>query len=69
MVKIPNLTKGFMRLLNKDTPFSLDERAQKSFDALNQAFVSAPVLSQPVYSRDFFIYAAASMEMVGLVLV
>ena len=29
----------------------------------------APVLSPPNYSRDFLIYVAASMEMVGMVLV
>ena len=58
-----------MHLLKKDTPFFWDERAQDSFDALKQALASALVLSPPNYSHDFLIYVAASMEMVGMVLV
>ena len=69
MVNFSNLTKGFMRLLKKDTPFFWNERAQESFDALKQALASAPMLSAPKYSRDFFIYVATSMETVGMVLV
>ena len=69
MVKFANLTKAFMRLLNKDTIFCWDERAQQSFDAFKRASASAPMLSPPNYSRDFFIYVAASMETIGMVLV
>ena len=69
MVKFSNLTKGFMRILKKDTIFCWDERAQESFDALKRALALAPVLSPPDYSHDFFIYVAASMETVGMVLV
>ena len=69
MVNFANLTKGFMRLLKKDTTFCWDERAQESFDALKQALASTPVLSPPDYSHDFLIYVAASMETVGMVLV
>ena len=58
-----------MRILNKDTPFYWDEQAQESFDALKWALEMAPMLSPPNYSRDFLIYVATSMEMVGMVLV
>ena len=34
VVNFANLTKGFMHLLKKDTPFYWDERAQESFDTL-----------------------------------
>ena len=58
-----------MHLLKKDTTFSWDERAQESFDALKRALASAPVISPPNYSHDFLLYVAASMEMIGMVLV
>ena len=69
VVNFANLTRGFMRLLNKDTPFEWDERAQESFDALKQALASAPVISPPDYSRDFLLYVATSLETIGMVLV
>ena len=69
MVNFANLTKGFMRLLNKDTTFCWAESTQDSFDALKQALALAPVLSPPNYSHDLLIYVAASMKMVGMVLV
>ena len=69
MVNFANLTKGFMRLLKKDTTFCWDEWAQESFDALKRALASAPVLSPLDYSCEFFIYVAASVETIGMVLV
>ena len=57
-----------MHLLKKDTPFYWDERAQESFDALKRALASAPIISPPDYSRDFLLYVAASLEMIGMVL-
>ena len=48
VVNFSNLTKGFIRLLKKDTPFYWDERAQESFDALKRALASAPVISPPI---------------------
>jgi hypothetical protein len=38
------ITKGFMRLLKKDTPFFWDEATQRSFDALKHALTTAPLL-------------------------
>ena len=68
-VNFCNLTKGFMHLLKKDTPFYWDERGQQSFDALKNALELASVLSPPKYSCEFFIYVATSQEMIGMVLV
>jgi hypothetical protein len=58
-----------MHLLKKDTPFIWDEQAQESFDALNKALVSAPLLKSPDYSRDYLLYIAASEETINMVLV
>ena len=58
-----------MRLLKKDTTFCWDEQSQDSFDALKWALALAPVIIPPNYSRDFLLYVAASMEMIGMVLV
>ena len=69
MVNFANLTRGFMHLLKKGTTFCWDERAQESFDALKRSLASTPVISPPNYSHDFLLYVAASMEMIGMVLV
>ena len=69
VVNFANLTRGFMRLLKKDTTFCWDERAQESFDALKRALALAPVISPLDYSRDFLLYVAVSMETIGMVLV
>jgi len=69
VVNFSNLTRGFMRLLKKDTPFEWDERAQESFDALKEPLASAPVISPLDYSRDFLLNVAASLETIGMVLV
>ena len=58
-----------MRLLNKDTTFCWDERAQESFDALERALALAPVISLLDYSHDFLLYVAMSMETIGMVFV
>jgi hypothetical protein len=69
IVNYANITKGFMRLLKKDTPFIWDEKAQDSFNALKKALVSAPLLKSPDYSRDYLFYIVASAETIGMVLV
>jgi hypothetical protein len=55
IVNYANLTKGFMYLLKKDTPFIWDEGAQESFNALKKSLVSEPLLKPSDYSRDYFI--------------
>ena len=69
VVNFTNLTKGFMHLLKKDTPFIWDERAQESFDALKKSLASSLVLSPPYYYRDLLLYVAVSQEKIGMVLV
>ena len=64
-----NLTKGFMRLLKKDTTFCWDEHAQEFFHGLKRDLASTPMLIPPDYRHDFFIYVAVSMETIGMVLV
>ena len=39
------IMKGFMHLLKKEVPFYLDDRAQRSFEALKKALSSAPIFS------------------------
>jgi hypothetical protein len=68
IVKYATITKGFMCLLKKDTPFIWDERAQESFDALKKYLVSVPLLKPPDYSRDYLLYIVASEDMIGMVL-
>ena len=58
-----------MQLLKKGTLYLWDDQAQRSFDALKHALVSAPLLSAPDYSRDFLLYLAASPSLLGIVLV
>jgi hypothetical protein len=69
IVNYANITNGFMCLLKKDTPFTWDERAQQSFDALKKALLSTPLLKSPDYSRDYLLYITVSEETIGMVLV
>ena len=62
------ITKGFMPLLRKGVPSVWDEFAQRSFDALKKALVSAPLLSPPDYGRDFLLYLVAAESTIGMVL-
>jgi hypothetical protein len=65
-VNYANLTKGFLLLLKRDTPFVWDEKAHESFDALTKALVSTPFLKPPNYSRDYLLYIAVSEGKVGV---
>eukprot|EP00253_Pinus_taeda_P012437 PITA_12437 len=68
---IPNyteITKGFTRLLKQNTPFFLDEIADKSFDALKHALTHAPLLHPPNYNQDYFLYLVSSHSTIGMVL-
>ena len=58
-----------MYLLKQDTPFVWDETAQLVFEALKKALLSAPLLRQPDYSRDFILYLEASKSTIWVVLV
>jgi hypothetical protein len=63
------ITKGFMRLLQKNTPFIWDDIAQWSFDALKHALTHAPLLHPSKYTRDYILYLAASASTIAMVLV
>ena len=69
IVNYAKITIGFMHLLKQDTPFVWDEMAQLTFEALNKALLSAPLLRPPNYSRDFILYLATSELTIGGVLV
>jgi hypothetical protein len=63
------ITKGFMRLIEKDVPFFWDEAAQCSFDALTHALTTTPLLWPPDYNKDFLLYLAAIESTIGMVVV
>jgi hypothetical protein len=63
------ITKGFMRLLQKNIPFIWDDTAQRSFDALKHALTHAPLLHPLEYTKDYILYLAASTSTIAMVLV
>jgi hypothetical protein len=69
---IPNyieITRGFMRLLKKDSEFVWDTIANNAFEALKLSLTRAPLLFPPDYSHDYFLYLAASECTIGMVLI
>jgi hypothetical protein len=69
---IPNyaeITRGFTRLLKKGSEFVWDTIANKAFKALKLSLTHAPLLFPPDYSRDYFLYLAASYYTIGMVLI
>jgi hypothetical protein len=69
---IPNyaeITRGFTRLLKKGSEFVWDTIANNAFEALKLSLTRAPLLFPPDYSRDYFLYLAASDYTIGMVLV
>jgi hypothetical protein len=63
------LTKGFMRLFQKDTPFIWDDTSQCSFDVLKHALTHTPLLHPLNYARDYILYLVASTSTIAMVLV
>jgi hypothetical protein len=63
------LTKGFMILLQKDTPFIWDDTPQCSFDALKHTLIHTSLLHPLNYARDYILYLAASTSTIVMVLV
>jgi hypothetical protein len=69
---IPNyvkITRGFTRLLKKDSKFIWDTIANNSFEALKLSLTRAPLLFPPNYSRDYFLYLVASEYTISMVLI
>jgi hypothetical protein len=63
------ITKGFMRLMQKDVPFIWDAISQCSFDDLKHALMHTPLLHPPNYVRDYILYLVASASTISMVLV
>jgi hypothetical protein len=69
---IPNyveITLGFTRLLKKGVDFIWYSIANKAFEALKLSLTRAPLLFPPNYSRDYFLYLAASDYTIAMVLI
>ena len=58
----------FTHFLKKGIPCIWDEVAKKSFDAFNNALISAPLLHPPNYHRDYFLYLIADDSTIAMVL-
>jgi hypothetical protein len=65
----PEITKIFMRLLQKDTPFIWDETTQFSFDSIKHALTNTSILHPPNYMKYYILYLAASTSTIAMVLV
>jgi hypothetical protein len=63
------ITKGFMRLLQKNVPFIWDDTAQRSFDVLKHSLTHAPLLHPPEYTKDYILYLVTSTSTIAMVLV
>ena len=61
--------KGFTRLLKQNIPFFWDKVANRSFDALKNAFTHEPLPNPPNYNQDYYFYLAASDSTIGMFLV
>jgi hypothetical protein len=69
---IPNyaeITHGFTWLLKKGSKFIWDTITNNAFEALKLSLTRAPLLFLPDYSRDYFLYLAASDYTIGMVLI
>jgi hypothetical protein len=69
---IPNyaqLTFRFTRLLKKGSEFVWDTTANEDFKALKLILTHTSLLFPPDYSRDYFLYLAASDSTIAMVLV
>jgi hypothetical protein len=59
----------FFRLLRKFGPFSWTEEAERAFQELKQHLVSLPILVAPEPGEPLYLYIAAALEVVSMVLV
>jgi hypothetical protein len=59
----------FFKLLRKSGPFSWTEEAEQAFQELKQHLVSLPVLVAPDPGEPLYLYIAAAIEVVSMVLV
>jgi ribonuclease HI len=59
----------FFKLLRKSGPFSWTEEAEQAFQELKQHLVSQPILVAPEPGEPLYLYIAAAVEAVSMVLV
>jgi hypothetical protein len=59
----------FFKLLRKSGPFSWTEEAEQAFQELKQHLVSLPILVAPEPGEPLYLYIAAAVEAVSMVLV
>lgn len=62
------IAEPLTRLLKKEIPFLWETEQQKAFQLLKQCLSSAPILTPPDYSKDFFLETDASALGIGAVL-
>jgi hypothetical protein len=62
------ITKPLTHLLQKDVAYDFDEKCLATFQTLNSALVSAPIIQPPDWSQPFEIMCDASDNAVGAVL-
>jgi hypothetical protein len=58
----------FFKLLWKSGPFSWTEEAERAFQELKQHLVSLPILVAPEPGESLYLYIAAAIEAVSMVL-
>ena len=59
----------FFKLLWKSDPFSWTKEAEQAFQELKQHLVSLPILVAPEPGEPLYLYIAAAIEAVSMVLV
>jgi hypothetical protein len=55
-------------MLKKDTKIKWNTEAKKSFDQVKHALTQAPVLINPDYTKDFYLFSFASEHTIASVL-
>lgn len=68
---VPNyveLAKGFTYFLKKGIHFIWDEASHRSFDALKNMLISAPLLDPLDYRRNYFLYLVAYDSIIVMLL-
>jgi len=62
------IARSLTNLLGKDVPFDFDEECLRSWEELKQRLVSAPIISEPDWTRPFEIMCDASDYAINAVL-